>query len=134
MVGVGRPEAPSQGRYIMNKLRLDPKVRIKHVGKDAEAQVPLQRLGQHKVAAGAGQGHVQRQHSPIQHADQVVVLAHDAAHDVMLCQISHNAKACCLLGLQGTERGTPVKDEEERHSHDGIRTGAKIPENHHLTS
>lgn len=43
---------------------------------------------------------MQGQDPLVQHPNQVVLLAHDAGHHVMLCQVSYYTKPGCVLDLQ----------------------------------
>lgn len=48
----------------------------------------------HLLAAEQAQGN-----NLVKHANEVVLFPHDAAHDVMLCQIAHNTQPGRFLGL-----------------------------------
>lgn len=67
-------------------------------------QVPFQRLSQHELLAQAQArgAHMQRQDSLVQHSYEVVLLAHDARHHIMLCQVTDYAQPGCVLNLQQT--------------------------------
>lgn len=59
----------------------------------ARFNVPLQHLGEEHPAAQARDGDVQRQDALIEHADDVVVAAHDAQDDVVLGEVARRAEA-----------------------------------------
>mmetsp|Transcript_24794 Transcript_24794/g.73347 ORF Transcript_24794/g.73347 Transcript_24794/m.73347 type:complete len:236 (+) Transcript_24794:804-1511(+) len=98
----GGAEARLQAARVGHKLGPQCVARlIKHVAEHCPAQVPLQRLGQQRAAAAeaepARERHGRREHALVDHCDEVIVLAHDAADDVVLVEVALRTQRRCAL-------------------------------------
>lgn len=95
------PETPLQCPSIIKESRLEAEVFSKHAVQKTPMQIPFQGLGEHELLAQAqaGGAHVQRQDTFVQHAYEVVLLAHDARHHIVLCQVPHYAQPGGVLDL-----------------------------------
>ena len=99
------PETLLEGLSIPKKARLDAEVLSKHAVQQAPVQVPFQGLGEHEALpqTETWRAHMQGQDSLVQHANQVVLLAHDSRYNIVLCQVSDHAQASGVLHLQATK-------------------------------
>ena len=75
------------------KRRADGKIVVEHVVEDGVVDVPLHRLGQPLLAPQTRDVEGEPQHPAVEHAQQVILLAEDARHYVVLVQIPHDAQA-----------------------------------------
>lgn len=85
--GSSLPETSLEGSRAVQEVPADAEALIKHAVEQAPLKVPLQGLREHEALPHAGRGHIQGQDAPVQHANEVVLLAHDAGDDVMLRQV-----------------------------------------------
>ena len=73
--------------------RADGKIVVEHVVEHGVVDVPLHRFGQPLLAPQARDVEGESQHPAVEHAQQVILLAEDARHDIVLVQIPHDAQA-----------------------------------------
>jgi hypothetical protein len=99
MMRLTAPETLLQLLRVVHKLWPHVEVVVKHVVEDAEEEVPLQGFCKHEMASGAWQGNMQGENALVQHANEVIILPHDAADNIMLCQVPHKAQPGGLLSL-----------------------------------
>ncbi len=89
-----QPTEAAHQRRLVRKVGAHAAVLVEERVQHGPVEVPLHHLGQpHAPPQRTGKlRHVQLQHALVEHADQVVLLAHDARADVVRRQVAHDTQ------------------------------------------